>query len=147
MWQQCEIMLWQYKICIKRRRISCDSSATSCCGRIYVIQRGTNHLQLEVYRKPTQTDTTIHFSSDNPLNQKLAAYSFYTDRMLILPITRQAQNQEWSIICTIARNNDFPLQLIESLRNRIIKKLAKHNQTMNSDNRTWVTFTYFSPLA
>jgi hypothetical protein len=111
-----------------------------------LIHRGTHHLQLEVYRKPTQTGTTQHFPSDHPLNPKLAAYSFYIDRMLTLPITRQAQNQEWNIICTTARNNGFPLQLIAILRNRIIKKRAKDSQTMNSDNRTWVTFTYFSTL-
>jgi hypothetical protein len=53
------------------------------------IHQGTHHLQLEIYRKPTHThtDMTIHFSSNYPLNQKLAAYSFYIDRMLTLPIT------------------------------------------------------------
>jgi hypothetical protein len=107
---------------------------------------GTHHLQLEIYRKPTQTDMTIHFSSNHPFNQKLAAYSFYINRMLTLPITHQAQTQEWNTICTTARNNGFPLQLIYNLRNQIIKKHTTHDQNTNPDNRTWATFTYFSPL-
>jgi hypothetical protein len=110
------------------------------------IYRGTHHLQLEIYRKPTQTDTTIHFSSNQPLNQNLAVYSSYIDRILTLPITHKAQTQEWNIICTTARNNGFPLQLINKLRNRIIRKHTTHNRTTNSDNRTWATFTYYSPL-
>jgi hypothetical protein len=111
-----------------------------------VIHRGAHHLQLEIYRKPTQTDTTMHFSSIHPLNQKLAAYSLYIDRMLTLPITHQARSQEWNVICTTAQNNGFPLQLIYNLRSQIVKKHATHNRNSNSNNRTWATFTYCSPL-
>ena len=55
---------------------------------------------------PTQTDITIHFTSNHPLGHKLTAYNFY---MLTIPITEEARQQEWNIICTIARNNGFPI--------------------------------------
>ena len=49
------------------------------------IHRNNNNLQLGIYRKPTQTDTTIHFTSNDPLEHKLAAYKFYINRMLAIP--------------------------------------------------------------
>jgi hypothetical protein len=41
-----------------------------------VIHRDNNHLQMGIYRKPLQMDTTIHFMSNHPLEHKLAAYIF-----------------------------------------------------------------------
>ena len=66
-----------------------------------------NNLQVQIYRKPTQTDTTLHFTSNLLLEDKLAAYKFYINRMLLTPITEQARQQEWKTTCTIARNNGF----------------------------------------
>ena len=51
------------------------------------IHRTNNDLQLGIYRKPTQTDTTMHSTSNHPLDHKLAAYHFYINRMLSIPIT------------------------------------------------------------
>jgi len=71
------------------------------------IRRNNNNLQLGIYRKPTQTDTILHFTSNLPLEDKLVAYTFYINRMLLTPLTEQARQQEWKTICTIARNNGF----------------------------------------
>jgi hypothetical protein len=60
-----------------------------------------------IYRKPTQTDTTIHFTSNHPLEHKLTAYNFYINIMLSTPITDQTRQQEWDTICTIAKNSVF----------------------------------------
>jgi hypothetical protein len=68
-----------------------------------------------IYRNPTQTYTTIHFLSHNPLEHKLAACNFYMNRMLSVPKTNQARQQEWDTFCTIARNNGFPLRIIHNL--------------------------------
>ena len=37
------------------------------------IQRDLQHLSLSIYRKPTQTDTTIHYTSNHPDQHKMAA--------------------------------------------------------------------------
>jgi hypothetical protein len=66
-----------------------------------------NHLHMGIYRKPTQTDTAVHFTSNHPLEHKLAAYKLYINRMLSTPITDQARQQEWDTICTIAKNSGF----------------------------------------
>jgi hypothetical protein len=53
------------------------------------IHRHNNNLSLAVYRKRTQTDVTIHFTSNDPLEQKLAAFIVYINRMITPPITEQ----------------------------------------------------------
>ena len=81
------------------------------------IYRNDNNIQLGIYRKPTQSDTTIHFMSNHPLQHKLTAHNFYIHRLLSIPITERAKQQEWNTICTLAKNNGFPLQLIYNLKN------------------------------
>jgi len=43
-----------------------------------------NKLSTEIYRKPTQTDITIHFTSNHPFEQKFAAFISYINRMITL---------------------------------------------------------------
>jgi hypothetical protein len=50
--------------------------------------------------------------------------------MLKIPITEQAQQQEWNTIHTIARNNGFPLQIIHNLKNKLILKTQKTENTL-----------------
>jgi len=41
-----------------------------------IIRRNT-HIEIDIYQKPTTTDTTIHFTSTYPNEQKLAAYRYH----------------------------------------------------------------------
>ena len=41
-----------------------------------LITRRQNKLDINIYRKTTTTDTTIHYKSNHPLQHKLAAYRF-----------------------------------------------------------------------
>jgi len=41
--------------------------------------------------------------------------------MVFIPITGQARHQKWDTVCTIARNNGFPLQIIHNLKSKIIR--------------------------
>jgi hypothetical protein len=68
--------------------------------------------------------------------------------MIKLPITKQAKQQERSIILFIAKNNGFPLQIIHKLKNKIILKTQKINitPTQTQQKKKWVTFTYYSAL-
>jgi hypothetical protein len=86
------------------------------------INRKTNNMNLNIYRKPTYIDIGIHFSSSHPYDHKLAAFKYYINRMITMPITEQAVKQEWSKILKMAYNNGFleasqhldPLKDIES---------------------------------
>jgi hypothetical protein len=86
------------------------------------IHRHNNKLSTEIYRKPTQTDITIHFTSNHPFKQKFAAFVFYINRMITLPITEQAKLQELNTILKMTKNNGFPSHIIHYLRNRLITK-------------------------
>ena len=87
--------------------------------------RTTNSINIRIYRKPTHTDATIQFPSNHPLGRKLAAFNFYINRMLTLPIIKQAKQQEWKIVLAIAQNNGFPLQIIHNLKKKLVAKKQK----------------------
>jgi hypothetical protein len=40
--------------------------------------------------------------------------------MLAPPITVSAKNQEWNQICTMAKNNSFPLHIMQRIKNNLI---------------------------
>jgi len=52
------------------------------------IIRNTPHFQIDVFRKPTTTDTTINYLSNHPQQHKLAAYRFLINRMHNLPLNK-----------------------------------------------------------
>jgi hypothetical protein len=62
------------------------------------IHRNTNCIDLGIYRKSTYTDVTTQFSSNHRHEHKLAAFSYYINRILTLPITKQAKQSEWKIM-------------------------------------------------
>jgi hypothetical protein len=53
------------------------------------ITRKTTNLEIDIFRKPTTTNTTINYLSNHPLEQKLAAYRYYIERMYSLPSTKK----------------------------------------------------------
>ena len=66
--------------------------------------------------------------------------------MLFLLFTEQARQEEWIIIFTIARNNDFPLWIIHNLKNKLKLKTQKTDSTLTQTQlKKWIIFTYFSP--
>ena len=67
-------------------------------------------------------------------------------RVRSTPITEQAKQQEWNTICTIAKNNGFPIQLIHNLRNKINKKQHTTNISIQTTCKKRITFTFRSPL-
>ena len=53
------------------------------------INRNNNNIVLEIYRKPTYNDIMIHYTSNHPHNHKIAAFIFYINRIISIPITCQ----------------------------------------------------------
>ena len=105
------------------------------------IYRNNNSIELNIYRKPTGTDTTIHFTSNHP-------HEHNTHRMITLPITEKSKQEEWSTILTIAKNNGYPTSIINKLRMKLIDRRQKQQCpkiTQHNENKKWITFTYFSP--
>jgi len=111
------------------------------------ISRSNNTIELDIYRKPTYADIIIHYTSNHPHNHKLAAFIFYINRMISMPITCQAIIQEWHKILTIARNNGFPEHIIHELKKKLATYKIKVTQTNSPQKRSnkWITFTFHDP--
>jgi hypothetical protein len=112
------------------------------------IKRNTSSTDLNIYRKSTYMDITIHFSSNHPYDHKLAAFKYYIHRMITMPITEQAVKQEWNKIIIMARNNGFSEQKVYKLRNKLIPKRDRPSQMqlVQQHNKEWITFTYYDPV-
>jgi len=54
------------------------------------IRRNDNNIELDIYRKQTYADIMMHYTSNHPHDHNLAAFIFYTNRMITMPITCQA---------------------------------------------------------
>jgi hypothetical protein len=104
-----------------------------------LITRQTSAIEIDTYRKPTATDTTINYTSNHPTEHKLAAYRYLIRRMTALPLSPEKEEAEWQTILTIA-NNNFPIHIIRKL------KTHTHNKepTKNNEHKKWTTFTYHS---
>jgi hypothetical protein len=91
------------------------------------IKRDNKEKTMDIYRKTTTSDITIHFTSNNLMEYKLAAYRYMLHRMCTLPITKQARTQELDTILEIAYNNGFPVSIIQELCDRIKQKFTSNN--------------------
>jgi len=100
-----------------------------------------------MYRKPIHTDVTIQFSSNHPLEHKPAVFNFYINRMLALPIKKQAKHQEWKNILAIAQNNGFPLHIIQNLETKLTAKKRKQKlpTTTTQQTKNWIKVPYHIP--
>jgi len=55
------------------------------------INRNINNFELNIHRKPTNANITIQHTSNHPRDHKLAAFTYYINRMITLPITEKAK--------------------------------------------------------
>ena len=58
------------------------------------IESKENKLEIGIYRKETSMDTTIHYTSNHPKEQKMAAFRYYINRLLTLPLTQEEKNKQ-----------------------------------------------------
>jgi len=111
------------------------------------ITRGTHNLLINIYRKPTTTDTTIHYTSNHPNEHKTAAYRYHLLRLHSLPLSPEHKQLEWKTIQNMAKSNGFPLKHINRIHQHTKHKIntpAKNN-TPTESKTIRTTFTYFSP--
>jgi hypothetical protein len=113
----------------KRLQFKLSTEENNLINYLYFsIYRNNSNVELGICRKPTSTDTTIHFSSNHPNEHKLAAFNYYINRLLTLPIIKESKQQEWKTILTIARNNAFLNHIIQNLKKEMKAKNSKSNK-------------------
>jgi len=113
-------------------------------GLYIILIRNNNNIEINIYRKETSTDTVIHYNSNHPIEQKMAAFRYYISRLINLPLTQKGKGIEWNTIINIAKHNGFPVEKITKLKTQLIKRLHK-NHTPPEKIKKWATFTYHSP--
>ena len=86
-------------------------------------------MSISIYRKTTNTDTTVHYLSNHPFEQKTAAFRYYIKRMITLPRSQAGSNKEWATINAMAKSNGFPESIIHNLRTKLTLKKQKHEST------------------
>jgi len=104
------------------------------------IRRNHNKLNIDICRKPTVTDTTIKFLSNHPIEQTMATFRSYINRMHSLPLNQEDKQKEWKTIQIIAKNNNFPKYMIQKLNWKTQQK-ATHTQPKDKTRKIWTTFT------
>jgi hypothetical protein len=113
-----------------------------------LIYRKTQGLDIDINRKPTSTDTTIHFTFNHTMAEELAIYIFLINKIHLLPVTSQNKDKEWNTILCTARNNWFHCSLISKLNTRISCKLSlppTHSVVLCTPKK-WVTFAFYNPV-
>jgi hypothetical protein len=115
------------------------------CFLDLLLIRQPDKIEIDIYCKPTTTDTTINYTSNHPNEHKVAACRYLTNRMPSLPLTTDRKESEWQKILAIAENNKFPAHLITRLKRHTQHKT--HTDKTNNKNNKWATFTYQSHKA
>jgi hypothetical protein len=100
---------------------------------------------MNIYRKPTTTDTIIHFRSNHPLRHKIAAFRFLLNRMHLLPLDQQQKHNEWLNILHIAEINGYPTSIIHKLNTQIQNRVNKPPKKTELPTKKWITFTFHNP--
>ena len=93
-----------------------------------LLMRHENQIEIDIYREPTATDTSINFMSNHPTEHKMAAYRYLINRMTALPLSLEKRKTERMRIHDIANNNKFP--------KHIITRLEKHTNKSTDESQT-----------
>ena len=111
------------------------------------IKRTKNNVIFDIHRKPTTSKISILYNSNHPSQHKLANFHYLLNRLNNIPLSKPNYNKELSNIIEIAKFNNYPLNHIYTLNNRIKNKIKlKAHTTLNNkqnNNQTWHKMTYF----
>jgi len=101
----------------------------------------------KIYRKPTQTNQTIHNSSHHPYQHKISAYNHMINRLNNIPMKQEDYNNELNTIKFIAKENGYKHTLIDKINNKHkTKKYQKNLTTLitenNNENPKYISVEY-----
>ena len=74
----------------------------------------------------------------------MAAFKYYINRLLTLPLTQEGRNEEWATIINIAKNNGFPIGKITRLKTQRATGPQGENTPQDNPKKS-STFTYYIP--
>jgi hypothetical protein len=103
------------------------------------ITKGASELTVEIFRKPTTTDTIIPNDSCHPLEQNLAAIRHFANRIHTYNLDHPQKQKEIDIVKQIIHNNKYNTSLLNRICNNT-KQRQRHEQ--ENQNQIRVKFTY-----
>jgi hypothetical protein len=103
------------------------------------VSKETNKFNINIFRKPTTTDTIIPNDSNHPIEQKMAAIRYYANRIQTYSLGPVAKTQETNTIKQILQNNKYNPEILTTLTSNITH-LSKHHQERKLQK--WAKFTY-----
>ena len=114
--------------------------------------KNNNKLEVDIFRKPTTTDTVIHAKSNQSWQIKMSAFHSLIHRLLNVPLNKVNYLKELNIIKTIAQNNGYNAKLIDKLvknkkHKNILKEFYSHNSDNNKNDKKWFSVNYVSGIS
>ena len=87
----------------------------ACINMLHLLlHRTKQEFEIEVFTKPTPTDTAIHFNSNHPTEHKLAAFRFLHNRMDPLPPTPSCKQKEQTQFYALRKLTDFSTHFLRT---------------------------------
>lgn len=109
------------------------------------VKKIENHLEYNIYRKTTTTDTVIHYNSKQSWQIKLSSFHSFIHRLVTFPLNKDNFDKELCTIKQIARNNGYKESLIDNLLKKKQKKLLKHEvYCINTPKETKFKFVNYT---
>ena len=100
-----------------------------------LIRRDNKGIIIGVYRKQTEASTIIHLTSNHPLEHKISAFLYYINRLITLAINESSKQRDWETLLAIARNNGYPIIMINNLKTKLINRERKKQNNKNKKQR------------
>ena len=100
------------------------------------IKKIKNQLQTSVYRKPTDTNLIIQYTSTCPKSWKLGLINFYLNRALNISSNILTFEEELFKIKNLLLKNQYPKQLIENKHNKFLEDHKVNSNTFKQNQTT-----------
>jgi hypothetical protein len=98
---------------------------------------------MEIYRKPTHTDTATKTISKHTTEHKLAVFNCMLHRLHTLSLNHNNKTKESNII---QKNNGLSKQIIHTLHRKVTKNTTSNGNNngtvLSGNNNKWITFAY-----
>jgi hypothetical protein len=104
-----------------------------------------------IFRKTTATDHIIPSDSRHHISHKLSTFHFLLNRLLDIPLSKNAFDQELEIIKAIAVSNGYKVSMIEKMLRKKYRTRAHHllyaPAKTGEKNSRWCKLTYYGIIS
>ena len=102
---------------------------------VMVIRNSEDTIELDIYRKPTNTERFITQNSMHPEQHKMAAFNSMIHRLVTLPLNEERYKKEQDYIFQLATKNGFSKEIIRNLLRKKAMRAQNRRLTTLFDRR------------